>query len=135
MILYRAADNTNCDYLGTTSFAARIEDARAYTDNPGFGGQTIYSVAVEPLPAEVLDLIDGDAPRWLQRVIDNHGAAALSWCLTASEQVRAALVEHGIRWVRFTDDYPEGCETWALVGHGLLEDMADEVEEAMEEAE
>jgi DNA topoisomerase IB len=129
--LFRAAPDTNCDDSGTTSFAAREGDAVAYLDNPGFGGSKLYTVVISPVLRETLDLIEGEAPSWLAGAIRSHGAAGKVWALTASEVVRAALAEHGIRWVRFTDDFPVGCETWALVGweDGSTSDVEDEMEE------
>ena len=129
-MLYRAAADETTN-IGSTCFAARLSDARAYLSNPGFGGATLYRMAAEIDPATVLDARH-ELPGWLAEAIDAMGAVTRDYALTACESVQAAILEHGFRWVRFIDSYPTDCETWALLADAS-DDLTDEIEEAMEE--
>lgn len=135
MDLWRAAKD---DYLDTPcSFAARREDAEEYMRNRGYGGPRLYRVSIEaPAPERVLDLVGLSTTKAILAIVeacgwdpetDHPGAVGpeewVMWQTTAN-----ALVERGYRWVRVTDSYPEGCETWTL-----LQDDDCDVEDAMEE--
>src|SRR5690606_20628870 len=45
VVLYRAADNPEAE--SGAHFSEREEDARAYMDNPGFGGANLYRFEVD----------------------------------------------------------------------------------------
>jgi len=128
--LYRAAARPEVNSAGTTSFSPDRTVAEAYLDgaNPGFGGANLYKVEPDVDPKKVLDVREG-LPRWLEEIAEGHGGGASnSWVLTASDKARQAMLDRGYQWVRFTDDYPTGAETWALLDdeHG-----EDEVEPKM----
>jgi hypothetical protein len=129
LTLYRAANTTDLEG-GTASFSEDLATARAYLDNPSFGGSTMYRVTVEIVDGEMLDLVDGDMPEWLEERISRLGAAEMAWAITApSTGIYRMLLARGIRWVRFTDDYPEGAVTVCRV---VDNDEGDyEIEQAM----
>lgn len=134
MKLYRAAQD---DYLGTTGdvrcFAADIDDARTYLDNPGFGGATLYRLLVDIDPETVIDTRDEDG---LARFCEIIGVSAddLVWmspgrpveAIHRMENVRMveALAAAGVRWLVHEDSYPEECETWTMI----VGDWADDLE-------
>jgi len=128
--LYRAAKETYME-RGTASFSADRSVAEAYTDNPSFGGSTIYTVDADL--SDMLDLVDGDMPRWLERHVEKMGAIELAQAITAPwAKTYTMLAERGYRWVRFADDFPEGAVTIARVVLG--DDSDDDLMDAMSEA-
>jgi hypothetical protein len=122
MKLYRAADT---DILtGPTSFAADLDCARAYLDNPGFGGSTLYQVDVEP--ESVLDLTDeSDQLDALVELTGIDMGSTTADHMLAHEHVVASLVELGYTWVRLTDTYPDDCETWTWLYSGDEPEMEE----------
>lgn len=107
--LWRAADDEIL--LAPASFAARAGDARAYLDNPGYGGGRLWSTSVEIASGEVLDLTGMSRGAALQALVDRSGLGhpgaigAEEWvCMVPT--VAAALVADGVRWVRVVDSYP-----------------------------
>lgn len=135
MRLYRAAQD---DYLGclgeTRAFARRLDDARAYLDNPGFGGATLYRLKVDVHPCAVLDTRDDGGMRQLCAIVGLSeselagraaGAPAVE-ALHRPENVALvlALAAAGVRWLVHEDSYPVECETWTLVSG----DWTDELE-------
>ena len=117
--LYRAANDTSCPST-SMSFAKRKADAREYLDNPGFGGSTLYRLTISLDDSAVLDLRDG-MPKWVRSLWAdcnerNAGTFAV-FCTTDADFISAAR-ERGFRVVRFVDDYPETCETWAFLFDG-----------------
>lgn len=128
LTLYRAANSTDLD-RGTASFSESRATAEAYLDNPNFGGSTLYTLTVEIADGELLDLTDR-TPRWLRERIEAMGAVELAWAITApSTRIYRELLERGIRWVRFADDYPADAITLARVVD--CDDSDDEVSAAM----
>lgn len=131
MDLWRAARD---DYLDTPcAFAARREDAEAYTRNRGFGGPRLFRARVEaPAPESVLDLVGMSRAEALDALVEATGMGhpgaigPEEWVM--HQRVAQALLERGYVWVRLVDSYPEGCETWILIS-----DDEDEVSDAMEE--
>lgn len=106
---------------GAASFSPDIDVARAYLDNPGFGGPTLYETDVEIDPEELLDIYDSYDQ--VAAIIEasgldiNPGAVEADWLL-AQEQVIEALVDAGITWVRLRDTFPEGAETYTWLYEG-----------------
>jgi hypothetical protein len=119
--LYRAADD---DYLSDcASFAADQSDAEAYLDNPGFGGSTLWETTVDVADDQVLDIRSDRDDAQVQAVLDAIDSArepcgASVDSILAEPRVVEALVARGYRWVRLTDSYPEGAETWTWLGAG-----------------
>jgi hypothetical protein len=119
--LYRAADD---DYLSDcASFAADREDAEAYLDNPGFGGSTLLKTTVEVDDDAVLDIRSSRDDAQVQSLLDaidsyRDPCGASVDSLLGEPSVVEALVARGYHWVRLTDSYPEGAETWTWLGAG-----------------
>jgi hypothetical protein len=117
--LYRAADD---DILvGVSCFARRLADARAYLDNPGFGGARLWRTEVAPADGEVLDLTGMTRDAALVEAaraagLDHPGSTTADQWIARSPRVADALVAAGYRWVRVLDTYPEDCETWIWLG-------------------
>lgn len=120
--LYRASDRSYAEQ--GDSLSPERATAEAYLDNPGFGGSTLHRVRVRVDESRVLDLrAEWDCDRWalLAEVLEvdveslyGSGAHVHSvW-----ERNAAVLDALAARWtwVRYTDDYPEGAETWLYLG-------------------
>lgn len=124
--LYRAADSDTI--TGPAAFAADVEDARSYLDNPGFGGATLYRTEIECDDDHVLDVRGADDAQ-LDALIGVSGCSSPG-AMTADayvmqDHVAAALVEHGYRWVRILDTYPIGAETWVYLYDGEDPEMVE----------
>lgn len=125
--LYRAADDDII--VGSASFATDIDAARAYLDNPGFGGRNLYRAEVEMDEAKVLDLFDMDHEAAVEAIcaltdLSAPGAIGVDeWVPRICYQLRDA----GIEWVRVRESHPEDTETWIFVGSDDPE--MEEVEE------
>lgn len=129
-ILWRATDS---GYCGTWScWAEDREDAEAYQDNPGFGGETLYQVDVEVDWPTVLDLAglkDLDALRLVAEIADldeewvEDAFRSTAYAYEAIEgrnKLRKAFVEAGYLWIRYMDSYPYDCRTWVYIGEEPL---------------
>jgi hypothetical protein len=114
--LYRAADSDII--VGSASFAADIETARAYLNNPGFGGRALYVTEVEMDEDAVLDLYNLTAEKAIEAIMEradlSHPGAigADEWAPRVSYELRDA----GVEWVRVRESYPQDAETWIFVG-------------------
>lgn len=112
--LYRAADDDLI--VGSASFSTSLDAARAYQDNPGFGGANLYVTDVEIDPKTVLDLYDEPEP--VARLADLLGVGhpgaieADEWVPRVSYDIR----DLGYEWVRVCESYPTDTETWIFVG-------------------
>lgn len=128
--LYRATSGTKPKNGRGSYWAEVFACAEAYLDNPGFGGDTIFSVTVEP--EYVLDLTRGNPFRLLAQALDqdteNEGVV---WWHAHPDWTDAGRYVHNVweerkrafdaiadlyDWVRFVDDYPAGCITWMYAG-------------------
>lgn len=112
--LYRAASDDLI--VGSASFATNLEAARAYLDNPGFGGRTLYRAEVEIDADTLLDLVDAIDP--IQSIMDRTGLrhpgaiGVDEWIPRISYELRDA----GIEWVRVKESYPAETVTYTFVG-------------------
>ncbi len=129
MRIYRAAAEQE-PYLGCGScWTETLDAARAYTDDPGFGGPAIYAVEVDDR-YEVLDLVCSDPYEALASALyadaDERRASLEDWETSGfgwavyhvweeRPQVADLLRQRG-GWVRYEDDYPEGSVTWRYMG-------------------
>src|SRR5262245_54421765 len=110
--LYRAAndDQVRVGY----SFAGRCSDAKAYLDNPGFGGPTLYRCCIDM--SHVSDRTESPWERLSEGLDDtiepSHHQYHFPSTVTASDKICAKLAAAGYRWARIVDDYPEGCITY-----------------------
>lgn len=114
--LYRAADSDTI--VGSASFAADIAAARAYLDNPGFGGRTLYVAEVEIDESTTLDLYDMTTDEAISAIMERAGLShpgaigADEWVPRVCYELRDA----GVEWVRVRESYPADSETWIFVG-------------------
>jgi hypothetical protein len=121
--LYRASPD---DYVTRgTSFTEDAETARAYQDNPGFGGSEIYSTRINP--KNVLDLSD-EEDQWTalssaigEEIEPSRYAYHFARSLTADDSLTDKLAESGVDWIKFRDDFPEGSKTWIPVSDKAID--------------
>ena len=115
MILWRAAKD---DYVSDScSFAETREAAELYMNNPGFGGNTLWTADVEI--CEYLDLTEADAMERLQAVLGSDhdfGAIGIDELVP---RLAHRLCEAGVQWVKVCESYPADSTTWIYVGGGL----------------
>jgi hypothetical protein len=123
MILWRAA---NDDHISDScSFAEERESAEAYLDNPGFGGDTLYSADVEI--DDYLDLTGDDAMERLLKAIGSDrdfGAIGIDELVP---RVAGKLADAGVQWVKVVESFPADTITWIYVG-GVFGDEPELVE-------
>ena len=127
-------------------FAALRQDAEAYLDNPGFGGENLYSVDVNPeyvlylddirdigeylfTEEEILDqacelgldhgeeLSDFFKRISINQLIEDSGKCYIHDYMDDPE-IRNRLAED-YNWVVYEDSYPAQCETWMLLDGDL----------------
>ena len=126
--LWRATDATDTPRLGTnTWWAEKEDDARAYLDNPGYGGDTLFSMDANV--KNTLDLtLDMEHLSW----DDSDAIEALAEKLYSNEDDRYDFIErhrgdyiHDILedrrisgkltdeydWIKIYDTFPEGATT------------------------
>lgn len=112
MILWRAASD---DHISdSASFAETREAAEHYLNNPGFGGDTLYTADVDP--CDVLDLTGDDAMADLLAAIDSdhdYGAIGVDELVP---RIADKLCDAGIQWCKVRESYPEDTITWIYVG-------------------
>lgn len=116
MRLYRAAEGDVLTDCG--SFAESADIARAYMDNPGFGGRSLWQtdVDIDVTASSVLDIVDSGDPTAdvAARIGKPHPGA-----IGADEyvpRVSYELRDAGVEWVRVAESYPAGMVTWIWVG-------------------
>lgn len=119
--LWRASDNDDV-FIGM-SLAEDWETAKLYTDNPGFGGDTIYFTNINLDNAEILELndwqdlanilnLDDDEAYNLSFKVPGHNiAAAIPEINGLSEKISSL----GYDWVKVAEDYPIDTITWQPV--------------------
>jgi len=145
VILYRAT--TDSIARQGAHFTEHLEDAVAYTDNPGFGGSTVYSYRVSPrnalevgdredLAEAYLDLLDDDQKwEWDYKLGEPPTAHLLARFWQGSGLIFVFHVlehlERGVPdveevladkydWISYPDDFPAGSTTWKYLGTGSL---------------
>ena len=128
MRLWRAMDRHG--YTGQWScWSERREDAEAYLDNPGYGGDTLHVTLVDLTDARILDLTEGNEfLRLAWALYDNEEAqqeALQRWSrqgFSYAYQVwennsdEAQLLAQRYDWVVYEDDYPAWAVTWCYLG-------------------
>jgi hypothetical protein len=120
--LWRATDADG--QLGAlTWWAENDDDARAYLDNPGYGGDTLHTMTADV--QYTLDLT-ADMPHYArddsamiadlaealedETIVDRYHGAYIHDVLE-DEEITTALAQM-YDWVRIYDTYPEGAATW-----------------------
>jgi hypothetical protein len=105
--------------LPPNAFAREREVAEVYLDNPGYGGEFLYTTMVKP--QNVLDLYS--EPRYAMRTLlsitglNDPGAIGVDeWVM--HQYVADALVDAGYDWVVVEESYPAFAETWVWLGGG-----------------
>lgn len=129
MKIYRAA---NDDYLSQGySFAASKADARAYRDNPNFGGSTLYRSDI-PSDHKVLDLTEEPwetlSSAIGREITPDMGGFMISQALQLQSRILDEIAEAGYDWVRYIDDYPADCITYTICSATAEEIELEEVE-------
>lgn len=116
--LYRASDQPD----GGRWWSEDVEDARAYLDNPGFGGSTLYQI---PQPREPALDWTAESP---ESIAEAFGRDVETFTATyhhvhdildgpvPDEELRAELRGQGYVWVRLIDTFPEGATSWFYLG-------------------
>lgn len=117
--VYRAGDATETGIKPFASYTEEINTAKAYLDNPGFGGPTLREISIpddlnvfnmgEPSPANFKKLavalgFDSDVG---QDWFDN----GWQYPWEESSKVKNALADSEFDAVRYTDDFPAGAKT------------------------
>jgi hypothetical protein len=114
--LYRADASDLYDGVGSC-WSESQDDAKAYTDNQGFGGDTIHSVEMAIDSDRVLDLTGERAVAELAKVLDLDKQDLMDmggqvWhCWENSARIKDRLAAD-YDWVKYTDDFPVNCTTW-----------------------
>ena len=114
-IYFRAGDSDEVGIKPWASFTPDESTARAYTDNPGFGGNTIRKVFVNPV--KVLDA-DVRSSAGMQKLADQIGWGDQDWINDGwqypweeSKKVRDAIQAAGFDAIKYKDDFPAGATT------------------------
>jgi hypothetical protein len=113
--LWRAAKD---DYIEQgTSFAPKKSTAKAYLDNPGFGGSSLYKATVDIDKQPVLDMTG-----WTWRdvrvrldVETPFGIGIDEW-LPRDPRMLDRIRTLGYLWAKVDESYPQGEVTWIWVG-------------------
>ncbi len=127
MTLFRASSATEPRFSKMTHYSENTDDAKAYLDNPGYGGEQLYAVDVEP--KDVLDLTGESNPmRYLaDKLAEDHGldydeAHELYERIGMQPFVYEAwendskikrMIKEKYKWIRHdAETFPEGATTW-----------------------
>lgn len=121
--IYRAHDKDFLDEIHAwSSWSPEEETARAYTDNPGFGGPRVRFLDVEL--KNVLD-VNTHSERGFIELAKELGFSrdygerwwGNNWRYPweHSEEIREALQESEFDWLRYEDDFPEGATTLVAI--------------------
>ena len=119
IVLYRASKYATLP-ADCASFAEDIETARAYLDNPGFGGALLLRTKVERDDDRILNLADENYPE--ERLADlcdvplDTLMGGVETAIPASIELQECLREHGYDWVLVPESYPEDTVTWLWIG-------------------
>lgn len=128
MRLWRAMDRNG--YTGQWSCWSECrEDAEAYLDNPGYGGDTLHVAEVDLTDARILDLTEGNEFLRLASALyddeDERFEAIQRWSgqglgyayeVWENNREAARLLAERYDWVVYVDDYPDGAITWCYLG-------------------
>lgn len=115
--LWRAADDDIV--VGSASFSTDRDAAKAYLDNPGFGGTRLWKAELEIDPNSLLDLHDLDNDDALEKINEivekkiKPGAIGIDELIP---RIADQLQDAGIEWVRVKESYPVETETYIFVG-------------------
>ena len=115
MRLYRAS---NDDYVDEGySFAESPEIAALYTNNPGFGGASIWVTTSAVRRSDAVNL-RRETSSCLAYALDlsDPGAINVDEWLPRSYDVREALRRIGYKWAIVRESYPEDSSTWIWLG-------------------
>lgn len=113
--LYRAADDDMI--VGTASFAETLETAREYLDNPGFGGDRLWTTTVEIDDSTLLDLSgDNNAIGTVCALLGCEHPGAIGIDEWVPMIVSSDLAALGYEWVRVRESFPADTVTWIFIG-------------------
>jgi len=122
--LYRAADGAEA--RPGCHFAARRSDALAYTDNPGFGGASVWVYAPDMAAPLVLSQSSARDLAHLARVYAaivgrEAGECSQDWtdsgydsvfCVIENAPGVLAALSARHDWISYLDDYPANAQAW-----------------------
>ena len=117
--LWRASDFD--DVFSGMSFGEELETAKLYTNNSGFGGDTIYYADINMNNMEVLeindyeDLCDALGIHRDDCNLYSRVGGTIAQAIPKLDDVREKLAERGYDWVAVREDYSEGTTTWQPV--------------------
>lgn len=110
--IYRAGNEND----GFRYWASSVDDAVAYMENPGFGGDTLYST---DKPTHNTLTIDSMYDLATEMGFDDPTTIADTWKINGwdypwehSADLYNRLQKSGYRWLVYTDDYPQDCTTY-----------------------
>lgn len=116
--IYRAGSNTESGLKPWASFTPEQETAKAYLDNPGFGGKTLRTIQA---PNDRVLKVELRSRPALRKFAENIGLSredADDWFDSGyqypweeSKAVRQALTDSQYNWLQYEDDFPEGATT------------------------
>ena len=120
MTIYRAGDADEVGVKPWASFTPERSVAEAYTDNPGFGGDTVRELRIDA--GNVLDLTSGNKFKKLAEALGLEGQEAIdkadewhsngwNYPWEESSKVKRALEDSDFDAVQYTDDFPAGATT------------------------
>jgi len=128
--LYRASDD-NFVRAGT-SFAKDLDSAKEYMNNPGFGGQNLYSAEVDM--NNVLDLTNrrdnwDELSSALGREVDPQNYAYhFARAVTYDDDIVDELAQRGYDWIAIEDDFPVGSITYIPASDIAVDAIDDAIE-------
>lgn len=119
LTVYRAGDASETGVKPFASFTEDQETAKAYQDNPGFGGPVMRSETVQgPLNIHTMGAPTRANFRKLAEAIGMEADEGDAWFDNGwqypweeSSKVKRALEDSDIDAVRYTDDFPAGAST------------------------
>jgi hypothetical protein len=117
--LYRATDDDG-KIRAWTCWTPRLETAKEYTGNPGFGGKKVYRVNAPE--GKVLDLTRGDKYSGLAKALGREEEEGREWNDNGwnypweeSKTLRVDLQKSDYDWIKYVDDYPSGATTMVAI--------------------
>jgi len=114
--LWRAAKD---DYIEQgISFAPKKSTARAYLDNPGYGGATLYKTSVDLAKQPVLDMTGwkwSDVRRHLN--VKTPSDIGIDEWLPRDPEMLDRIRTLGYFWALVDESYPRGEVTWIWCGN------------------
>lgn len=135
MFLYRAADDPKT--FSGAHFAQDLETALAYTDDPGFGGPSVFRYSIDVTSEKVAKALGRKQLEELAELAGYEDSVeeAQIWrdagfdrvfhVLENRPAVQRRLSARGFLWIVYLDDFPEGAVTWKYIGSSREAPVSD----------